>query len=154
MDRTKPLKRSKYLVDISRDHHHGLLFCWKIREGFKNDIAVTRIKQYADWFWQVHLIDHFKIEEHYIFPILGNEHELVKRALSEHRRLTRLFDEEEDIWRSLNQIEEELDNHIRFEERTLFNEIQRVATDDQLKTAAQHHQDTAVVDTWGDKFWE
>lgn len=154
MNRTKPLKRSEYLKAISRDHHHGLLFCWKVREGFKRDIPVTRIKRYADWFWQTHLIDHFEIEERYIFPILGNEHELVRRALTEHRRLKRLFEQEDDVWRALNLIEEELDNHVRFEERVLFSEIQQVATDEQLKIAAEHHQGTPTNDAWEDVLWE
>ena len=149
----KPLKRDPHLKAVSRDHHHGLLLCWKIREGFKRNIALERMKRYADWFWQTHLVDHFAIEEQYIFPILGDDHELIKRALSEHRRLKRLFSEDTEIWRSLNLIEEELDRHIRFEERILFNEVQKVATAKQLEMVEKHHnQHTCTVD-WKDEFW-
>lgn len=152
MSTAKPLKRSKHLKSISRDHHHGLLLCWKVREGFKRNISTTRIKRYADWFWQTHLAAHFDVEEKYIFPILGNEHELVKRALTEHRRLKRLFEQETEVWRSLSLIEEELDSHIRFEERILFNEIQRAATEPQLAVISAHHRDTLHED-WDDDFW-
>jgi len=150
----KPLKRSAHLKSISHDHHQGLLLCWKIREGFKRNVATERIKRYADWFWRTQLVDHFEVEETYIFPVLGNDHELVKRALSEHRRLKRLFEQETDAWRSLNLIEEELDSHIRFEERILFNEVQRVATEPQLAAIAKHHQHAPPCENWDDPFWE
>ena len=35
---TKPLKRHAGLVELSRDHHHGLLLSWKIRQGLKKEI--------------------------------------------------------------------------------------------------------------------
>ncbi|GGG75549.1 hypothetical protein GCM10007415_04020 [Parapedobacter pyrenivorans] len=154
MNDTKPLKRSEYLKAISRDHHHGLLLCWKIREGFKRGVSADRIKPYIDWFWQSHLASHFDIEEKHVFPVLGSNHELVKKALSEHRRLKRLFMQETDIWRSLNLIEEELDSHIRFEERILFNEVQRIATTLQLSTIAKHHNAATHCDDWLDEFWK
>ncbi len=154
MNHPKPLRRSEHLKSISRDHHHGLLLCWKIREGFKRNISIERIKRYTDWFWQTQLVDHFKVEETYIFPVLGNDHELVKRALAEHRRLKRLFEQETDVWRSLNLIEEELDSHIRFEERILFNEVQRMATEPQLAAIAKHHRHTPQCENWDDPFWE
>ncbi|GGC24196.1 hypothetical protein GCM10011386_15170 [Parapedobacter defluvii] len=154
MNANKPLKRSPHLKAISRDHHHGLLVCWKIREGFKRNIAIERIKRYTDWFWKTQLADHFEVEEIYIFPVLGNDHELVKRALTEHRRLKRLFEQETEAWRTLNLIEEELDSHIRFEERILFNEVQRVATEPQLAAIAKHHRHPTQCENWDDLFWE
>ena len=154
VNRPKPLKRSPHLKAISRDHHDGLLLCWKIREGFKRGVAIKRMKRYTDWFWETHLVGHFEIEEAYIFPVLGNEHELVKRALAEHRRLKRLFEQDTDIWRSLNLIEEELDGHIRFEERVLFNEVQQVATEAQLEAIAIHHRHAPQCPDWEDPFWE
>lgn len=154
MDDTRPLKRSEYLKAISRDHHQSLLLCWKIRVGFTRNVPIENIKRYIDWFWQSQLADHFDIEEKYIFPLLGSEHELVKKALSEHRRLKRLFMQDTDIWRSLNLIEEELDSHIRFEERILFNEVQRIATAAQLSSIAKHHNVATHRDDWSDEFWK
>ena len=34
-----PIKRSEYLKPLSRDHHQGLLLCWKIRTGLKKGIV-------------------------------------------------------------------------------------------------------------------
>ena len=149
-----PIKRNEFLKPISREHHHGLLLCWKIRTGLKNNIAPERIKKYVDWFFEKQLLPHFEIEELYIFPILGNEHELVKKALSEHRRLARLCNSKTDLLKNLNLIEEELESHIRFEERILFNEIQEVANKTQLEFIKESHSENYFVENTNDYFWE
>ena len=152
--KTMPIKRTEFLKSISREHHHGLLICWKIRTGLKKKIEPERIKRYIDWFWEIHLKQHFEIEEKYIFPILGNEHELVKKALAEHHRLNRLFEAITEHLKNLSSIAEELESHIRFEERILFNEIQNNATTDQLERVKQYHSNDKFVDNLTDPFWE
>ena len=149
-----PIKRNEFLKPISREHHHGLLLCWKIRTGLKKNVAPERIKKYVDWFFEHHLLPHFEIEELYIFPILSNEHELVKKALSEHRRLARLCNSKNELLKNLNLIEEELESHIRFEERVLFNEIQEVANKTQLEFIKESHSENNFVDNTNDPFWE
>lgn len=139
---------------MSRDHHFGLLLCWKIRQGFKNKVDVQRIKSYTDWYWGHHLSQHFEEEERIIFPILGSENDKVKKALAEHRRLKRLFEDLSEPAKSLSLIEEELEQHIRFEERVLFNEIQSMATQMQLEVLEQHIQQHSYFENWEDKFWE
>jgi hypothetical protein len=109
--KTTPIKRNIALRGLSREHHHGLLLCWKIRRGLSIGIEIQRIKRYVDWFYKSHLISYFEVEEEHIFPVLGHENELVKKAVSQHRRLVRLFTATEDIPKSLNLIEEELDQH-------------------------------------------
>lgn len=152
--KVEPIKRNKALQGIRREHHHGLLLCWKIRTGFSKRISEERIKKYADWFYNTHLIPHFEIEEKHIFPVLSNEHELVKKAISEHKRLVRLFKDTVDISKSLSLIEEKLDQHIRFEERILFNEIQKIARVEQLRTISKIHRDEKFNDNTDDPFWK
>lgn len=150
----KPQKRHKALQPLSREHHHGLLLSWKIRTGFNKNISPERIKSYADWFFKNHLIPHFEMEENHIFPILDANNELVKRALAEHRRLNRLFTENEDDVKALMKIEEELEQHIRFEERVLFPEIQKVATEEQMIQIEKIHQPESFIDKLDDEFWK
>lgn len=150
----KPIKRHEVLKTLSREHHHGLLLCWKIRAGIKNNIELSRIKTYADWFYQTYLISHFEMEENYLFTILGEQNKLIKKAISDHRRLNRLFKDDLDHKKSLSLIEEELERHIRFEERVLFNEIQRNATQEQLLALAQIHSEEKFVDNLTDTFWK
>lgn len=150
----KPIKRSEYLKPLSREHHHGLLFCWKIRTGIQKNVEVSRIKKYADWFYQNYLIPHFEVEEKYVFPILGNENELIKKAVSEHERIKQLFESTIEISKNISWIEEELESHIRFEERILFGEIQKFATAEQLQSIEINHSDDKFVDNLTDVFWE
>ncbi len=158
MDRPPPLKRKEELVPLSHDHHHGLWLSLKIRTGFKKGVTPFRMKKYTDWFFEKHLLPHFELEEKYVFPILGNENELVKRALSEHRKLCRLFYAQQEVEKNLVLIEEKLESHIRFEERVLFNEVQKIATQEELEIVAITHQatttDIVAIDSWEDKFWK
>ena len=150
----KPIKRTCALKPLSRDHHHSLLLCWKIREGFRRSIQPDRIKRYADWCWENHLVAHFATEEQYVFPILGTNNEVVKRALAEHRRLKRLFERTSEHIKTLGMIEEELELHIRFEERTLFNEIQQMATPEQLKKIEKYDNSVEFRENREDEFWK
>lgn len=149
-----PIKRIDALKPLSRDHHHGLLLCWKIREGSRKQINPKRIKKYINHVWKNQLLPHFLLEEKYIFPILGNEHPLVKKAISQHRRLQRFFEDQTDYIKSISLIEEELELHIRFEERVLFNEIQLCGSAEQFIAIEKLHDKTVNEICWKDEFWK
>ncbi len=144
----------KALKPLSRDHHHGLLLCWKIREGLKRNIPVKRIKNYTDFFFTSQLRPHFKFEEIEIFPLLDSHHPMRKRAGNEHRRLESLFKEDasEEVFEA---IEKELKHHIRFEERELFQELQKSVPENRLKSISRKEEEirTPDPDDWDDKFW-
>lgn len=149
----KPIKRHNALIPISREHHFGLLLSWKIRVGLKKDIDPERIIKYCKWFYENNLLHHFKIEEQYIYPILGNSHPLIIQALSEHRSIEYLIKHAHtDLKDALNTLEKTLDAHIRLEERNIFNIIQDIATEAQLKLIEAHHN-TPFDDSWVDEFW-
>ena len=148
-----PLKRKEFLKPISREHHHGLLLCFKIRTGIKKQIIPDRIKKYANWFYQNHLIPHFSIEEEILFPILGNENELVVKAVEEHRTIERLFKNQESTIQNLNAIANAIENHIRFEERILFNALQDIATENLLQQIELHHTESKFIENNEDVFW-
>ncbi|WP_317900055.1 hemerythrin domain-containing protein [Aurantibacillus circumpalustris] len=151
-DNNGPIKRNASLQCLSHDHHYGLLLCWKIRTGLKKTDH-ERIKRYTDYFFKEHLLPHFKIEEKYIFPLLGEESELVQQATKDHLKLKALFEDTTNVLQSLMQIEVELEKHIRMEERVLFKELQRLVPESQLAEALQSHNEKKD-DTWEDKFWE
>ena len=150
-----PLKRHPSLVALSKDHHHGLLLCWKIREAQKKGTETARVKKYLDFFFENHLSPHFQFEEEEVFPLLGKEHDLVRQAYAEHRRLRSLFSEEEELEKVMADIEKELQVHIRFEERELFQEIQQTVPEEDLQKLAQKEENVTTVDPddWNDKFW-
>lgn len=151
---SNPIKRDPSIQPLSRDHHHGLLLCWKIRTGFSKGVSAERMKSYTDWFYENHIMKHFEIEEKYVFPVLGNYNELVKQAIEEHKLLESLFTEKTDVANSLRQISIELEKHIRFEERVLFNEIQLAATVEQLDIIKKNHPDEKFCENQTDTFWK
>lgn len=149
-----PIKRSQSLLPLSREHHHGLLLCWKIRTGLKKNIEIYRINSFVDWFYQENLKNHFEIEEDYIFPVLGQEHELIKRALSEHQQLQSLFEEISKTAKTLELLTQELEKHIRFEERVLFPEIEKITSEKKMNLIIETHNNTDNLEAWQDEFWK
>ena len=154
MEKKKPIKRHQALQPLSRQHHFGLLFSWKLRKGFNKNVEIERMQEYARWFYEHEIKPHFRDEEKYLFPILEAENELVERALKEHRRIKRLLKKTKNPEKSLHRLEEELDAHIRFEERVLFNEIQNVATEMQLEKIEDIHNVFEKSPDYHDPFWE
>lgn len=148
------MKRTEELKPISREHHQNMLLCWKIRTGISKGVSFERMKKYTDWFFAKYIEPHFREEEEYIFPILGKEDPMVKKAYSNHRRLAKLFKDTEHPEKSLSLIEEELEKHVRFEERKLFNRIQDVATPEQLEHIEKMHEHQEFEENTKDEFWK
>ena len=148
----KPIKRHISLQALSREHHSGLLLSWKIRQGFTFGVTPVRIKKYTDWFWRYHLKAHFEFEEKYIFPILDKDHQLIQRALREHKELKRLFTAVNQAESNLTLIKDKIVEHIRFEERILFQEIEAEATTEELKRIEKEHS-KPITKEWNDEFW-
>ncbi|MGY4385041.1 hemerythrin-like domain-containing protein [Pedobacter sp. UYP24] len=120
--KSKPIKRSDYVVALSRDHHSGLLFCWKIKEGLKKGASFQRINNYIIYYWNNHLLDHFQEEEVLLFNQIESEN--TKRAILEHLMLAEWFEriKNGDLPKKEEYLQfcEILISHIRFEERELF----------------------------------
>ncbi len=152
------IKRQKELQPLSREHHHGLLLCWKIRTGLRKHVEVQRIRDYCTSFFNNQLLPHFEIEEKYLFPLLGKDNELARQGIEQHRELVRLIKIENAAPGDFHRIADLLDEHIRFEERILFNKIQETASAEDLAIVAAIHPEQApmcaAIEDWEDKFWE
>ncbi len=149
-----PIRRAKELVTLSHDHHHGLMLCWKIRTGLAKNVDIERITKYCRWFYQNHLIPHFKIEEEVAFPVLGNDHPHITEALRQHRNLVSLFENPTPTVDTLMDAQLALNDHIRFEERIVFTEIQEKASPQQLKEIEAAHAEGAFEENTEDMFWK
>lgn len=152
------MKESKIRIEalkpFSKEHDDALLMCSNMRTGLRNKVEMKRIKRYGDWFKEDYLDSHFEMEKRYIFPVLGNNNVRIKRACANHRRLNRLFVKNSNLNIVLNKIEEELGSYIRFEERILYNEIQKVASVDKLREIERmHHESEFSKSVWQDAFW-
>lgn len=117
-----PIKRNENILPLSRDHHFGLLFCWKIREGLKKNVESERISGYVNWFWETNLHKHFEEEENILFNKLQDEK--CEKALQQHKEIERQINNitknkkaDPGAYAALADL---IDEHIRFEERELF----------------------------------
>ena len=149
MEEAKPLKRSKELAPLSREHHEGLLFVWKIKQGLANDAPLESICQYALWYWTNHIKPHFKDEEKVLVKYLPADNPLVMQMIKEHAQIRDLIialDKDPDKG-SLGLLAEFINNHIRFEERVLFTYAEETLTPDQLKDIYRELAEEPFCDT-------
>ena len=161
MEEIKPLKRSKELAPLSREHHDGLLFAWKIKQGLANGTSCEILSNYTRWFWSNHIKPHFKDEEKVLVKFLPEDNALVKQMFKEHaqiRDLVNYLDKEPDS-SSLQFLAEFINNHIRFEERELFAYAEQTLTPAQLNEIYKdlpndsHCETDPIAIGWKDEFW-
>jgi len=157
MNEVKPIKRSVQLQPLSREHHDGLLFVWKVKQGLENRTPPEKLKEYTGWYWRHHIKPHFFQEEKILLPMLPAAHPLSLQLKKEHdyiRELILSIDREadrHDFIRLANLVE----THIRFEEREFFQYLEQQLTQDQLAdvfTKLEQHP-VSCTEEWKDEFW-
>ena len=85
----KPIRRNENILKLSKEHHFSLLFCWKISQGLKMDIAASRIIKYAQYFHAHFLRLHFREEELFLFASLNDKR--VEKAIKQHKQINKLL---------------------------------------------------------------
>lgn len=133
----RPLRRHPNLIPLSRDHHHGLVLAQLLKYDVPDykglPTTVEGKAEHALRFYEEKLAPHFRLEEERLLPAVTGYDSLLdhycERVREDHRRLTRLLDQ----WRQsppngsdLDEFGRLLEEHIRFEERVLFQRIQEV----------------------------
>ncbi len=156
-EKVQPIKRSVQLAPLSREHHDGLLFAWKIKQGIENRTPLDDIRRYALWFWRHHIKPHFFQEEKILVPYLPAGHPMADRLKEEHDQIRELIlglDDQADK-RTLIILGDLINQHIRFEERELFGYLEETLTPAQLEsifTQLQKHP-ISCAEEWKDEFW-
>jgi hemerythrin-like domain-containing protein len=157
MNEIKPIKRSEQLQPLSREHHDGLLFVWKLKQGLENRTSLEILKEYTGWYWRHHIKPHFFQEEKILIPFMPAHHPMAVQLKKEHdyiRELILNIDREpdkHDIIRLSNLIE----SHIRFEERELFQYLEERLSKNQLADIYEKLEQHPVSckEDWKDEFW-
>ena len=153
----KPIKRSLQLTPLSKDHHDGLLFAWKIKQGLKNGADTKVVAEYVQWFWNNHLQEHFNEEEQILAPHLPPENELLQQMLDEHQEIEAMIRINENIPDEslLAKLAQLIDDHIRFEERQLFSYAEKVIPEKELNLIyGQLLKEAAQCKNWDNEFWK
>ena len=137
----KQQKRHQSLILLSREHQLALLLCLRLHRGLPEhdrdlDWLILKSRQVVEFFGQ-DLTLHFRAEEQFLFPAMrsmsGTE-EILADVMSDHRKLEELVSalvslNQETVnanevlgvlARTILEFADELEAHIRKEERVLF----------------------------------
>lgn len=155
----KPLKRHQAIVSFSKDHHFGLLLSWKIRNGLKHGVDEKRISDYVLYIFKEDLEMHFNDEEKFLFSLLPAGDKMIAHAIDDHHHLNILATAIEQSTHDaalLNRFADELEEHIRYEERILFNYLQENIPVAELEKIANRFPNNSreIDEQWKDCFWE
>lgn len=138
------MKRHPALIPLSQDHHKALLLAQLIKKnapeyhGLPTDLIGKM--NFAKEIYHTELEYHFKDEEEFVFPYLrGKDVELdnlISEILSEHIILKEKIlslQENPNLIDQLDEIGNILGEHVRKEERNLFEKAQTILNDEELK---------------------
>ena len=138
------MKRHPALIPLSQDHHHGLLLAQLLKRnapeyhGLPKDLLGKM--NFAKEMFHKELEHHFKDEEEFVFLYLkGKDVELdklISEILDEHiilkEKILSLTDNP-NLIDQLDEIGRILDEHIRKEERNLFEKAQQILNAEELR---------------------
>lgn len=150
----KPLKRHPALQGISREHHQALMLVFNLKKGLENGIALERLTHYSEWFYAHYLKQHLAEEESIIFPLFGEQHPLIKKALKEHQEIRAYYSGKLNSANELLKFAKLLEGHIRFEERELFELIQEHCKEEDIQKAGKNWEETDFCSLYPDPFWQ
>jgi iron-sulfur cluster repair protein YtfE (RIC family) len=138
------MKRHPALIPLSQDHHHGLLLAQLLKRnapeyhGLPKDLLGKM--NFAKEMFYKELEHHFRDEEEFVFPYLkGKDVELdnlIVEIMSEHITLKEKIlslDDNPNLVDQLDEIGKILNEHIRKEERVLFEKAQTILDNEVLK---------------------
>jgi len=153
-----PLKRHQALVSFSKDHHFGLLLVWKIRQGLNKAVNPERISNYVIYIFKQDLEKHFREEEQLLLSKLTICDVMRKRTETDHMAISNLvavIEEKKDDTALLTQMADVLEEHIRFEERELFNHLQNHISPADLELIQERFSNNSksIDENWSDVFW-
>ena len=140
------MKRHPALVPLSDDHHHELVQARRLRAAADGEPRerLAAAAAYVEMFFTV-TVEHFRREEESVFPLYaahaGANDPLLRRTLEEHMQLhglVRALRSEvaagEVIAPTLRELGDLLHEHVRLEERELFEAIKGVVPDEELRS--------------------
>ena len=132
------MKRHPALVGLSEDHHHELVQARRLlmAAGADADTRLEAARTYVDAFF-TDTVEHFRREEETVLPLYARQPTadagLLERVLREHMELhglARALRAEvaaEDVsGATLEELGSLLRDHVRLEERELFEDVQRI----------------------------
>ncbi|MBK6657652.1 MAG: hemerythrin domain-containing protein [Proteobacteria bacterium] len=131
------MKRSEALTPLAREHHGALVLARRLQRASPDDAGLLADLRVA---WSTLLEPHFRCEEQGLLPALraAGELQLVERTLAEHQQLRSLMEDIEAGDRAAQRrFGELLHEHVRFEDRQLFERAEALYAEHELARLVQ-----------------
>ncbi|MBC6489425.1 hemerythrin domain-containing protein [Flavihumibacter stibioxidans] len=155
------MQRADVLQPLSRQHKAALMTCLLIRKGISKQASVAVMTDFFLQCWEKDLAPHFKEEEEQIIPLLQKheagkpladtilrDHDLIRTAIT---HLSQAHVNE----RLLEDLADQLEQHVRYEERIVFQSMQEFIPAQQLLQLKIHEDDhQPVCNLYSNHFWE
>ena len=151
------MKRNANIVTLSKEHHHVLLFAWKIRQGIKSGTEIGRMRKYVRYFWENDLQAHFQKERTVLFSTLDSP--VVRECLDRQSQVNayvQIILGNETDQSCLPMLAELIEKLVRYEERTVFPYFEQHLTQDQLLAIGKILEKSFAAkddDGYLDQFW-
>jgi hemerythrin-like domain-containing protein len=131
--------RDKNLIPLSHQHQHALALCVRLDRAIQaNDVDLQAWQAEIQTLFEQEIAIHFAAEEKDVFPAAAGFAELaslVNELQSEHKVLRALFaraSSRELDQKELGFLVQKLSQHIRKEERQLFEAMQKLMSPEEL----------------------
>ena len=152
--------RHTKLQPLSRQHHDELLACLLLKKGIKKEADLPTLQAFTRQFWNDDLRHHVKAEESGLVPLLLANASLKQYALvlhNDHELLETIFERSQNghlSYRMLELFADTLEEHIRFEERVVFNVMQEVLPGHAWDALVIEDRAATDCSAYPVKFWE
>lgn len=135
------MKRHPALASLSRDHHYALVVAQRLKRASESNADEARTA-FLDY-WEADGSEHFREEEEVLLPALARfadpDQPVIARVLIDHARIRRAAGELATAVpvAALHAIGEELEQHVRREERGLSGLTERAMPEPELVALAE-----------------
>ncbi|HEY0678266.1 MAG TPA: hemerythrin domain-containing protein [Chitinophagaceae bacterium] len=156
------MKRDVSLQPLSWQHHDTLMACLMIEKGVRKKTDLKVLQDFTRQLWDRDINAHFLLEENHLVPYLRQKQfpEYIIQSLLRDHELLRVLSQ-----RVLNggasyegflAFSKLLEKHVRFEERLVFEKVQELIPENELRIVGSHFpsQPANTCKSYPVKFWE
>jgi hemerythrin-like domain-containing protein len=122
------MKRAEALQPLSHQHHNSLMACLLLKKGIARKASQSTLNDFLSKFFREDIEPHFEAEEKHLLPLLDQLKPSYGKILRSDHTLLRVlaarFMNHFASFSYLSNFATLLENHIRFEERLVFNFVQ------------------------------
>lgn len=155
------MQRAESLQPLSRQHKSALMTCLLVRKGISKQASVAVISDFLLQSWKTDIRPHFEEEEQKLLPVLNRHPQGTAMAATidrDHQLLRNAFIrlEQTGVTQSLlAAIADQLEQHVRYEERIVFQQMQDFLPAAEIARLQFHDdQHSPICNTYPNHFWE